>query len=199
MGNSFPKVATLSALELRPCRLRALRASPLQHLGASVSHPWAPEAVSASLKSNFHNTTQSWVMSISIIIHSLETGQEISITFTNFNRKCKLVLNSLFCFYKGREQTLGSSDNPSQSESCWMCECVWPEVWSKSVLSLRSWIFIQLPDQSYSCLRAQIKCRFLFISVLQQSFVLCISEIRNISVCQRKLAQWRHKQNKNFS
>lgn len=56
----------------------------------------------------------------------------------------------------------------------------------KNVLSLRSWILRQLPDRSYSGLRPQRKLRFLFISVLQQCFFLCIPQIRNISACQMK-------------
>lgn len=42
------------------------------------------------------------------ITQGLESGQGISITFTDFNRNCKLASNSLFCFYKLRDQMQGS-------------------------------------------------------------------------------------------
>lgn len=141
-----------------------------------------------------------WVVSVT---HSLESGQEIPITFTDFNRSCKAEINSLFCLYKLREQTQGSSKISSNTWQpfpvrellhVWVCGL---RFGLKNVLSLRSWIFIQLPDQSYSCLRPQIKHRFLFISVLQLSLALCIPQIRSISACQRKLVQWRHWWNKN--
>lgn len=148
----------------------------------------------------------SWSAFMGNITHSLETGQEISITFTDFNRSHKLVLISPFCFYKLREQTQGSSEI-SQSEGClhmWVCGLrfglysIFYSIFGlKNVLSLRNWSFIQLPEQSYSCLRPQIKCRFLFISVVQWSFALYIPQIRNIIACQRKLVQWKHKWNKN--
>lgn len=188
-------MAALSALALCASRLRALRACPLYHLGASASHPWAPAAVTVSLKSNFHNTTQCWVMFISCswpalmgnITHGLEIGQEISIIFTDFNTSHKLALNSLFSLHKLREQTQ-TRGSPKISSNTWQPFPVREllHMWVcglrfglKNVLFLRSWIFMQLPDQSYSCLKPQIKCGFLFISVLQANIKFCPSHSSN--------------------
>lgn len=48
----------------------------------------------------------------------------------------------------------------------------------KNVFSPRSWIFIELPGQSYSGLRPQLKLRFLLISVLQNLLISLAFYIR---------------------